>query len=535
MKASFNDLNLCSVFLSVMILAIGGLLLLPLGAWASHKPCDCAEQICGAQGFEIELTDFNVNQTTGMSSWTYQICREALGLKICSPRICDSNSGGNAGDECTQDSDCQPPSGGACLPAGGGDGQTGESCTADADCVGVCVPCASDAGLAHVEIVLPGLGECITDAQTVNITKIGGDGMCTPAGVTNQDSQCPDELCAPGTGGMFCTSGGNLGNACQRSTCPGGSCTNGVCVGGGGNGDTCCGGTGQCNNVPCAAVSAICTGGFNKEELCNMITDCPDMVSVDAECTALTGNCVGGTNDGMQCTMAADCPAPGFCSKLDVLKCADATLDKGDCIELLVTVAGEIPTIGPGTIDTVTRSQNECAADQICGPACACEESAEGCLTRSRGFWGHHPLIAANILPITVCGKTLSNSDAGSCMSVTEAVCSNSNDGGKGNQAYVQLVAQLAAAKLNLAATDANGGDCGSEIEELIADCEALCGADQATISSSGCIEDLDHFNESQDTFDMTPAPFDQPGPADPSMCKPANGNKLVIGKGPCS
>jgi hypothetical protein len=522
MKTRVKCLNVCTVFLSVAILAIGGLLLLPLGAWASHKSCDCLSQICSAQGFEIELTDFNVNQDMGTSSWTYQVCREALGFGTCGPRICDSNSGGHAGDECSQDSDCQPPGGGVCIPAGGGDGQTGDFCTSNADCEDVCHPCAPAAGLGKVEVVLPGLGECITDAQTVTIEKVGGDGTCTPAGVTNQDSQCPDELCAPRTGGKFCVNGPTPGIPCQ---------TNGNCGSGG-----------TCSNIACQPVTAICTGGLNKEEPCSMLTDCPDIVSMDAACTALTGNCVGGADDGMQCTVASDCTAPGFCSKLDVLSCANATLDSGDCIELKVTVAGEIPTLGPGTIDTVTRSMSECAQDQICGPACACEATppGEGCLTRSKGFYGNHPNVTDDFLNITVCGKSLSTIPAGYQTSVTEALCSNPNDAGKGKngakQSLIQLEAQLAAAKLNFNASDANDGDCSDMLAtaltnagcqwDNLADIESnLCCADQKTISDSKCIEGLTNFNVEQDTFDMTPSPFDHPGSADPSECKTANGN----------
>ena len=68
----------------------------------------------------------------------------------------------------------------------------------------------------------------------------------------------------------------------------------------------------------------------------------------------------------------------------------------------------------------------------------------------------------------------------------------------------------------------------------VIDECEGLCGADHQTISESGCIDDLAAFNESQDTVTMTPAPFDSPGPADPSECREARGNGVVIGKGDC-
>jgi hypothetical protein len=77
-------------------------------------------------------------------------------------------------------------------------------------------------------------------------------------------------------------------------------------------------------------------------------------------------------------------------------------------------------------------------------------------------------------------------------------------------------------------------GDCGPGIAARIGECEALCGANKNVISGSGCIEDLAAFNESVDGFELTPEPFDSPGPANPAECQAANGNGLVIGVGDC-
>lgn len=134
-----------------------------------------------------------------------------------------------------------------------------------------------------------------------------------------------------------------------------------------------------------------------------------------------------------------------------------------------------------------------------------------------------------------MCGKTLDTTTAGVCNSDTEALCVS--PGGEANKrcdrnpAYAALVRQLAAAKLNLNASAANGGDCGAAIATRIAQCEALCGSSQSRISGSGCIEDIDAFNNSVDTFAITPSPFDSAGPANPTQCTTANGNGLVIGK----
>ena len=59
-----------------------------------------------------------------------------------------------------------------------------------------------------------------------------------------------------------------------------------------------------------------------------------------------------------------------------------------------------------------------------------------------------------------------------------------------------------------------------------------FCNANKRTIGASGCIEAIDAFNNSQDIgFDVTPEPFDRPGPAAPSQCRGARFDRIVIGK----
>jgi hypothetical protein len=213
----------------------------------------------------------------------------------------------------------------------------------------------------------------------------------------------------------------------------------------------------------------------------------------------------------------------GLVAKCDVKNESDENLnnlDLGECVEMTLTITGEVPTVGKGAIEVVTKAGRTCEADAICGPACPCEEELDGCLTRTIGFWGTHPNITDqfNNNGLTVCGKPIGDA----AKLATDVLCQVPGKGGKGNQAQIQLERQLAAAQLNLAATAANGGSCGSDITARIAECEALCGKNQATISSSGCIEDLNEFNNSQDTVAVTPSPFDHPGPADPSLCQAA-------------
>jgi hypothetical protein len=250
-----------------------------------------------------------------------------------------------------------------------------------------------------------------------------------------------------------------------------------------------------------------------------------------------------------------------------VAKCDNTTMLPGDCINMTLVIAGELTDLGKGFSIVVDKESTTCTASCLAGPACGedrCDqEQGEACLTRTIGFWGNHPWITNDYDPVTVCGKTLdcSGADDGksnpacladSCTSIMEGLCSNPGNEGGNNPAYVTMVRQLTAAKLNLNATAANseGGTCstwsynGKTIQEWISLCEGLCGASKSVISNSGCIEALDAFNNSLDTgFDVTPPGFDHPpvddhdniSGADPTQCNLAQGNnkkdKWVIGK----
>ena len=219
-----------------------------------------------------------------------------------------------------------------------------------------------------------------------------------------------------------------------------------------------------------------------------------------------------------------------------------STLDAGECVDLELRIGGEMPTLGPGFSEAIAKGPfPDCSGSCVLGPSCTpCAPppppDVHQCLTRTIGFWGNHPAItqlyANPSSPITVCGEPLTKIEAGTCDSITEALCSNAKD--DKNTAYLALVRQLAAAKLNLAASSGIDGECGSEIAARIAQCEQLCDASKSVISNSGCIEDLDAFNNSQDEVGGAIPPFDQPGPANPEYCKAARGNHLAIGKKTC-
>jgi hypothetical protein len=285
---------------------------------------------------------------------------------------------------------------------------------------------------------------------------------------------------------------------------------------------------------------------------------------------------LGGTCVSADTAVTVSCSSPsrgsyggdssdGSCFESDspVVKCDSPELAPGDCLTMIISIAGEMNQPGLGAAVLVDKPARVCQAICVAGPSCdSCNPPPPGdaCLTRTIGFWGTHPWITNDFDPVTVCGKPLlcngpddgeSNPScpAGSCDSIMEGLCSIGGE--DRNPAYVTMVRQLTAAKLNLNASAALvDGGCsefsyeGRSISEWIAICEGKCDSTKSVISGSRCIEALDAFNNSQDTgFDSTPAPFDRPSVddhgqvsgADPSECHEAQGNsgdlKLIIGK----
>ncbi len=162
-------------------------------------------------------------------------------------------------------------------------------------------------------------------------------------------------------------------------------------------------------------------------------------------------------------------------------------------------------------------------------------ERQEGCLTRTPGFWGNRPEITEQFLPIESAGLTVDNVDFATPGSAIEDMCFSGNDFKDNDTSpqQLQLIRQCTAAALNIAATLVGEGNCMASIPNLSSLMSRCChdlansGATGSEISNSGCIEDLDDFNNLRDT--MSPfGPFERPGPADPETCKEANGNGFV-------
>jgi hypothetical protein len=278
----------------------------------------------------------------------------------------------------------------------------------------------------------------------------------------------------------------------------------------------------------------------------------------------VTGSCTNGTfvlgdaSCGLEQTLSA--------------KCDSTDLDPGECFDMTVNIAGETNTLGLGAAVVVDKESTTCTSSCIAGPSCEnCDEEEEGdqCLTRTLGVWGTHPWVTNNYTPVTVCGATLGCNGATdgksnpacepfSCDSVMEGLGSNPGVEGvknNGGSAYVVMIKQLTAAKLNLSATAsvAESATCadweheGLGIDAWIDICENLCDGSASAISTSGCIEALNAFNNSNDVLAVTPAPFDRPSVddfgnvsgADSSAFTSAAGNqkkqRLLIGKGQCA
>lgn len=202
----------------------------------------------------------------------------------------------------------------------------------------------------------------------------------------------------------------------------------------------------------------------------------------------------------------------------------------------------DLATIEPNGDITLTNTltvyfdstSTTCDAQVVCHPPG--EENGEGCLTRTPGYWGTHPLITAEFLPVESCGEELTTTQAATSGSITEDLCSV----GKDHEAYgspqeAQLVRQCAAAALNIAASDSLGGSCEESLSfERFAECCTSCGGSGTDIAASGCIEDLDEFNNTADTLLDDGEEINlckELGlscAAQPQQCQAANGNGWV-------
>ncbi len=208
------------------------------------------------------------------------------------------------------------------------------------------------------------------------------------------------------------------------------------------------------------------------------------------------------------------------------------TIDTYDeCVDLANATAGGAVTLTNVLTVWFDSTSTTCDAQVVCHPP------GEGCLTRTPGYWGTHPNVTAELLPIESCGESLTTTTAHTAGSVTEDLCSVGKDHKLyGSPQEAQLVRQCAAAALNVAASESLGGSCETLLTSArFAECCTACGGSGSDIAASGCIEDLDAFNNSRDTLleggeeislchelGLSCA-------AQPQQCQAANGNGFVI------
>ena len=285
--------------------------------------------------------------------------------------------------------------------------------------------------------------------------------------------------------------------------------------------------------------------------------------------TEVSGSCTAVDNtpdNGIAASVGSFVLGDGSCGSptSPFAKCDGTELAPGDCLRMSLTLSGELNGLGLGAGVVLTKESTACSSACIEGPSCErCDDPPgdDPCLTRTLGFWGTHPWVANNFAPVTVCGYPVgcngpddgrSNPSCGhgACTDLMEALGSLPSSF-PSNPPYQAMLRQLAAAKLNLAASAANttGEYCQEfrygekTIFQVISECEALCDASKSVIASSGCIQALDAFNNSQDLgFDVTPPPFDRPSMddhgnvsgADPSAFTAAQKNGVVVGKNQC-
>jgi hypothetical protein len=359
------------------------------------------------------------------------------------------------------------------------------------------------------------------------------------------------QICVPPLG--TCTTGFKIDESCADNDACGVTCTGrGLCAG---------------TEIPCTG-SEDCAGTCDRDcavdkfhslsHLDVLFPPLGELGSCLSDQTEVSGTCMctgeSSSNCAPQTEQALVIGQDPSCSAVAgiVAKCDSTELeDPEDCIQVNLMIAGETNGLGLGAAVVADKASTDCTASCIAGPSCEpCDGNGgkEECLTRTLGFWGTHPEIAGRFDPVTVCGYEIDGQEPMDC-STSEALCTSALDY-HSNRPYLALVAQLTAAKLNLNATGdlvddgTTTDDVCSEftyqdktIQEWIAYCEEnFCHANKKTISNSGCIEALDFFNQDKDTgFDVTPAPFDHPGPADPSKCKDARGNGEAIGHNLCT
>lgn len=170
----------------------------------------------------------------------------------------------------------------------------------------------------------------------------------------------------------------------------------------------------------------------------------------------------------------------------------------------------------------------------------ACE--GVNCVTRTPGYWGNHPDVTAQLLPVTSCGLEIMTFSE-----VVQDLCISSFDAKKNGVSTqeLSLIRQCTAAELNLSATAFFGGNCEPAVpydSDVLAKveycCDVLCTREAPDIDKvSRCIDFLDRVNNSSrpddplDMMDLCPNAelgTDVPCGPDWEQCQEANGDGII-------
>jgi len=245
------------------------------------------------------------------------------------------------------------------------------------------------------------------------------------------------------------------------------------------------------------------------------------------------------------------------CTLTDALVTSDITCDQGIGVvsgpfdipaETTVSCTGEVNGLEVNTLNEASISCTIAGTTKPVNPDPAtdmCEVPGD-CITRTPGFWKNHPRVIEELgLEPVVCGLALTSTEANDDSdpfpagegSTVEDMCVSGKEAKDTDttMAQLQLYRQCTAAALNLAASVEGGGSCERSENERFDECcgfvdeTSLCGNAPTAeeINASGCIEDLDEFNNSEDSLDPF-GPFESPGPASSQECREAGKNAWI-------
>jgi hypothetical protein len=243
--------------------------------------------------------------------------------------------------------------------------------------------------------------------------------------------------------------------------------------------------------------------------------------------------------------------------------CADLTGANSTGIPMTPATIASLPVSttsvpSTGVINGLTFTACNTAAvdcDAVGGQAIHADTSAQctvsnGCFTRTPGYWGTHPQVTSQVLPVRSCGLDLTTVDLQNLgpFSAIQDMCYGGKDtaganGGSGTSPQeMNLIFQCAAAALNLKASGIANLGCNSEFDGIEGAFRNCCGdtgvcatgqnlAGDPPVTFASCNSVLNVFNN---RFDAAPFPgFLTLGLAQSQTCRDvSNDGKVNTGAG---